>query len=151
MNNLEKKINDDLKAAMLDKNADLVLILRMMVSALRNKEISLRQGEGKVELTDEQVVQVLSGEVKKRNDSIELFNQGGRPELAEKEEAEVAVIKCYLPIELSDEELERIVREIIADIGSNPNFGQVMGMVMARVKGQADGNRVSAAVKKVLS
>jgi hypothetical protein len=135
---------------MLAKNADLVLVLRMMISALRNKEIALRQGEGKVALTDEQVIGVLSGEVKKRNDSIGLYKQGGREELAVKEQAEIDIIKKYLPAQMTDEGLENIVKEIISGIGDKPNFGQVMGQVMARVKGQADGNRVSAAVKKIM-
>jgi uncharacterized protein len=150
MSSLEQKINDDLKAAMLQKNADLVSVLRMMISALRNKEIALRSGEGKVELTDEQTIEVVSSEVKKRNDSIEAYMSGGRQDLADKEKSEIEILKKYLPAELSDEELVSVIAEIKSSLGDAPNFGQLMGQVMARVKGRVDGNRVSAAVKRIL-
>lgn len=152
MSAAENKIKDDLKQAMIAKNAEIVSVLRMLISALRNKEITLRKGEA-AELTDDQVMEVVKSEIKKRKDAAETYRTGNRPELAEKEESEVKILEKYLPEQMSDEDLEKIVREVIAGMGAvtQADFGKVMGQVMAKAKGMADGNKVSAMVKKVLS
>ncbi len=147
MSKLTEIINNDLKQAMRDKRIEVVSTLRMLVAALHNKEITLRQA-GKAELTDEQAVAVAAGEIKKRQDSIEAFEQGGRQDLADKESGEIKILEKYLPAQLSDEELEKIVKEVIAS-GAD-NFGKVMSQVMARVKGKAQGGRVGELVKKML-
>lgn len=148
MVNLEEKIKADLKAAMQAKKEELVSTLRMALSALRNKEISLRTA-GSAELTDEQAVEVIAAEIKKRNDSIEAYTQGGRQDLVQKEEREREFLKNYLPAQASGEEIERIVREI-SEASAEKNFGKIMGQAMARLKGKADGNSVGEIVKKVL-
>jgi len=148
MAKLLAQINDDLKEAMKGKDAATLSTLRMLIAAARNKEITLREG-GEAELTDEQIIEVVSSEIKKRRDSAEAYTSGGRPELAEKETAEIATLQKYLPAQLSDEELEKIVKEVIAS-GAD-NFGKVMGQVMARAKGKADGGKVGELVKKLLA
>jgi len=152
MSNILEKINSDLKKAMRGRNELAMSALSMLISAIRNKEISLRQGE-KVELTNEQIVEAIKSEIKKRKDSIEAYTQGGRPDLADKEKKEEEMLKAYLPPQIADEELEKIVRETVSLLGkvSEKDFGKVMGQVMAKVKATADGNKVSEAVKKILA
>jgi len=149
MSNLLDQIKADLKSAMQAKEELTLSVLRMLITSLRNKEISLRKGEDVV-LTDEQVLEVIGSEVKKRKDSIESYREGGREDLAKTEEDEIAILSKYLPEQMSDEDLASIVDEVLASQGDNPNFGAVMGAVMGRVKGLADGNAVSAMVKKKL-
>lgn len=149
--NLKEKIKEDLVASMKEKNAEKSSVLRMLITGIGNKEISLRKGDRK-ELDDSQVVEVVLSEVKKRNDSIEAFTQGNREDLAEKERQEIKILEKYLPEQLGEEEVEKIVREVVDLIGaaSQNDFGRVMGQVMAKLKGKASGNMISATVKKVL-
>jgi len=148
MSELKEKIDQDLKAAMIAKNADTLSVLRLLLASMHNKEIALRQGEN-IELADEQIVEVINSEIKKRKEAAELYSQGGRTELAEKEKKEAAILGKYLPEQISDEELEKIIDGVIASGAAD--FGKVMGQVMAKVKGKADGNRVSEKVKKIIS
>jgi len=152
MSNILEKINGDLKGAMRGKDELSVSVLRMLISAIRNKEISLRKGE-KIELADEQIIEVIKSEIKKRKDSIEAYRAGGRPDLADKEKKEEEILEAYLPPQMSDEELEKIVRETVVSLGevSQKDFGRIMGQVMGKAKGKADGNKVSEIVKKVLA
>ncbi len=147
---IKAKINEDLKGAMRAKDEVRTGTLRMLIGAIRNKEISLRQGES-VELTDEQVVEVISSEIKKRKDSVEAYLKGSRQDLADRESAEIEILTAYLPIQLTDEELEVLVKEIVAGLPQGAAFGQAMGAVVPMAKGKADGARISAMVKKVLS
>jgi len=149
MPSIENKIKDDLKAAMLAKEELTLSVLRMLLSSLRNKEISLRK-DGKAELDNEQAQAVIKIEVKKRKDAIESYKQGNRDDLAKKEAMEIPILEKYLPAQMSDEELKRIVQEVIEEI-EDKNFGKIMGEAMGKTKGLADGNRVSALVKKVLT
>jgi len=146
---LEEKIKADLKTAMQAKSELTVSVLRMLISALRNKEIALREGDA-VQLSDEQVTEVLSSEIKKRKDSITSYEQGSRQDLADKEKSELEILAVYLPAQASDEEIEKIVREV-ASADESGNFGKIMGQAMARLKGQADGNKVGEIVKKILA
>ncbi|MDO8592294.1 MAG: GatB/YqeY domain-containing protein [bacterium] len=148
MSKLAEKISSDLKAAMLEKRADELSTLRLLIAAARNKEIALRK-DGQAELSDEQILEVVGSEVKKRRDSVEAYIQGGRQELAEKENAEIKILQKYLPAQMSDQELEKVVQEVIAS-GAD-NFGKAMGQVMARVKGKTDGGKVGEIVKKMLA
>lgn len=152
MPKLGEQINNDLKQAMRGKEEKILAALRMLLSALKNKEISLRDGKNK-ELTDEQIIGVIKSEVKKRRDSIEAYQQGKREDLAKREEEEITVLQKYLPEELSPEKIEKIVREVIGSQkgASAANFGQIMGQAMAKLKGKADGNQVGAIVKKILA
>lgn len=149
---LKEKINNDIKDAMRGKRADELSVLRMLLSAIKDKEISLRKGED-VSLSDGQVVAVIASEVKKRKDSVVAYEQGGRADLVEKENNEIKILEKYLPEQMSDDELEKIVKEIIGSAGdvTMKDFGKIMGQVMPKVKGKADGNRISEMVKKVLA
>jgi hypothetical protein len=157
MAKLLEQINQDLKAAMKGKDAFGLSVLRMLISALRNKEISLRSPSadgGKAELTDEQAVEVIASEVKKRYDSIEAYTSGGRPELAAKEAGEIKILEKYLPAQLADDELEKIILEVVETHGNasvQTDFGRIMGQAMAKVKGRADGKKVGEIVKKLLA
>ena len=147
MSQLIEKINQDLKEAMKSRDAGTTSVLRMLVSAWRNKEITLRSA-GKAELSDAQAVETIGSEIKKRKDSIEAYAKGGRQELADKEAGEIKILEKYLPEQLSDEELEKIIKEIIS-LGA-ADFGKVIGQAMAKVKGRADGHKVGGLVKKLL-
>jgi len=151
MTNLLDQIKIDLKEAMRAKEELNISVLRMLISSIRNKEISLRKGEDIV-LNDEQILEVLSSEVKKRKDSIESYLAGDRKDLAEIEKKEADIIAKYLPAQMSEEELEKIVEEVMKTKSENSTvaFGAIMGEVMSRVKGKADGSAVSAMVKKKL-
>lgn len=149
MSQLLAKITEDMKAAMKAGEKDKVGTLRMISAEAKNKRI-----EKKVEaLSDEDVIGVLAGMKKKRLEAAETYDQGGRAELAEKERAEAALIESYLPAQLSDADLEKLVAEAVAQTGAAglKDMGKVIGAVMAKAKGQADGARVSALVKKKLA
>ncbi len=152
MPSLKEQIDNDLKQAMRNKEAETLSVLRMLLSAVKDREISLRSGED-VSLSDEQVLEVLSSEAKKRKDSISAYERGGRADLAEKEKNEIKILEKYLPEQMSDEELKNIVKEVVETHSgaSLRDFGKIMGAVMPRVKGKADGNKVGEAVKKALS
>jgi len=148
--NLRERISGDLKAAM--KSGDRVRLetLRTMRAALLEKEIEKRgAGPG---MTAEDEVATLVSAAKKRKESIELFTQGGRPELARQEEEELAIIQEYLPRALSAEEIADVVREAISQTGAAgpSDFSRVMPLVMKQVKGRADGKMVQDLVKKAL-
>lgn len=132
---------------MRDKSEEKLSVLRMLASALKNKQIALRTGT-EVELAEEQIMEVIASEVKKRQDSVEVYRQGNREDLAAKEEREIEILKIYLPAQISDEEIEAAVTEIVK---AETDFGKAMGQAMAKLKGQADGKRVGAAVKKLLA
>lgn len=121
-------------------------VLRLIKAALKNAEIDLRH-----DLSDSDTIAVLTREAKKRKESIGLYLQGNRPELAALETAELKVIEEYLPAQLDDAAIESIVASIIAELKPTPkDFGKVMSAAMAKVQGQADGSRVSATVKRLL-
>ena len=140
---LAERVKDDLTAAMKAGERERVGTLRMLLSELQK---AAKDGGG-----DE--IAVLRRERKRRHESAAAFRDGGRPELAEAEEAEAEVIAGYLPAELSDDELHAIVGDAVAETGaSSPKeMGQVMSQVMPRVQGRADGKRVSAVVREKLT
>lgn len=133
------KMKEDMKTAMKAREKDRLQTIRMLLSSLKNAEIELQR-----ELTEEDILDVLSTEAKKRRESAKAYRDGDRLELAEQEEAELVVIADYLPEPLSDEEVGAIVEEVMAEVGasSKRDMGKVMGPVMARVKGRFDGSRV---------
>jgi len=147
---LEKQLNEDLKQAMKSGNADKVGVLRMLNAALKNQAIA--KGKDAV-LTDEEVMQVLMREAKKRKESIEAFQKGGRPEMAEKERAELALLEIYLPKQMSREEVAKKVDEMIVTLRQAQGdvvFNNVMKAVMQELKGKADGKMISEIVRKKL-
>ena len=143
-------INGDLKEAMRAREEFRLSSLRMLVAALKNKKIELGN---KNELTDDEIVSVLKTELKKRRDSALIYEEGGRPELAEKEKAEIEIINRYLPEQMTEADLEKIAKDLVTSMGEvGPgDFGRVMGAFMAQVKGRADGALVSRVLKKILS
>lgn len=148
---LIQKINKDLKEAMKNKDAQVVSVLRMLISAMHNEAIALKKkDEG---LNEEEEIKVLKREAKKRKDSIEQFEKGGRSELADQEKKELEILQKYLPEEMSEKEIRKVVEEVMAEMGEvlPSQFGKVMGTVMAKVKGKADGAVVSRVVKEALS
>lgn len=147
MNTLEK-IEQDLIGAMKEKNENLLSVLRMIKAALKNKEIELQKP-----LEEADVIGVLTKEAKKRKESALAFGQGGRPELAEKEKKEYEILNAYLPAQLGEEKIKKIVTETIAEIGaaSLSSMGKVIGAVVSKTKGQADGAIVSKIVKEELN
>lgn len=144
---LKEKISADLKDAQKNRDARRVSALRMILAAVHNQEI-----EKKHEATDEEVLGVLSSERKKHQDSIAQFSSGGRTDLVEQEEAELAIVKAYLPAELSEEELRAIVLEAVAALGATSagDFGRVMKVVMGKTRGRAGGAVISNLVKEIL-
>lgn len=142
------RINQDITAAMKAKEAERLSTLRMVKTALKNREI-----EKMAALTDEESLKILQSLVKQRRDSIEQYTQGGRLELAAKEAAEIAVIETYLPAALDEAAIAKIVEETIAELGatSPKEMGQVMKATMAKLAGQnIDGKVVSSLVKAKL-
>ena len=146
------KIENDLKTALKTKDKVGVSTLRVLLAEIRNEEIALR-GSQNGELKDEQVTAIIQREIKKRKEAIQLYCQGKRPELADKEEKETQVLSKYLPQQFSPEELGQIVDETIQEVGakSPADFGKVMGAAMGKVRGKADGSQVAAMVKKALN
>lgn len=148
---LKQQLKDDLKKAMLAKDSETTSVLRMVISAVGYFEI--QKGGAGYEATDEDVLQVIQKEAKQRRDSIEQFRNGGREELALKEEKELQMLQIYLPQQMTEEEIKNLVEEAIAQTGaSSPqDMGKVMGALMPKTKGKADGTLVSKIVKEKLS
>lgn len=148
---LKDKIQEDLKAAMIAKDEEKLSTIRMLKSALQYYEINKSGAD--YSATDEDVLDVVGKEIKKRKESIELYEKGGRPELAEKEKREVDVLTAYLPEQLSEEEVKQLVDEAVSTTGatSMQEMGKVMGVLMPQVKGKADSGMVSNLVKAKLS
>lgn len=145
-----EQIEQDLKKAQKAKDEVSLTTLRMLKSALHNQEISLKQKE----LKDGEVLKVVATEVKKHKDSIEAYRQGERGDLAQKEEVELAILEKYLPEQLGDEEIRRVVAEILdknPELKDPKAFGKVMSQVMAQLKGQADGQIVNQIVKELIN
>lgn len=150
---MKDKILQDIKDAMRSKDELKLSVLRMLSAAIHNKEIEKRSKSGKMEeLVEEEVVGVVRSEAKKRRDAIAEFEKGGRRDLVDKEAAELKILEGYLPQELADEDIEKIVKEVVAGLGevTPRDFGRVMGEAMKKTKGRAGGDRVSAAVKRSL-
>ena len=144
---LKTEIHEQMTAAMRSRDELRLSTLRMLISAIRYKEDELGH-----ELSDDEVREVAGRQVKKRTESIEVFEQAGRSELVAKEAAEREVLAEYAPEQLSDEAVDALVDEAIASTGatSMQQMGQVMGTIMGRAKGQVDGSVVQAKVKAKL-
>lgn len=146
---LEERINEDIKHAMLAKEAQKLAALRAVKAA-----VLLKKTEGEVhEVTDADVVKIMQKLVKQRRESAQLYTDAGRAELAENELAEAAYIEEYLPRQMSQEELEAALREVIAQVGAKTpaDMGKVMGVAVKKFNGLADGKAISETVKKLLA
>jgi uncharacterized protein YqeY len=145
---LKERIDADLKAAMREKDAEKLSVVRMLKSAVKYREIEVMKP-----LDDAGVQAVIASEVKRRRDSVEQYRAGGREELAAKEEREIAALQAYLPQQLSPEELEQKVAAAIAAAGAKgpKDMGAVMKALLPEVQGRAEGKAVSEAVKRKLA
>ncbi len=152
MSALKDQLRSDLTAAMKARESDKSATLRMILTAIGNAEVA---GKEKVELSDEQVLAVLTTEAKKRREAAAAFDEGGRAEMAEKERTELAVIVTYLPEQLTPAQIADIVAKAIEQTGAAAEgpraMGKVMGVIQSQVKGRADGGAVAAEVKKQLA
>jgi len=147
---LKKTIFADMKEAM--KTGDVVKrdTLRMLDSMIKNVEIEkMKREEG---LSDAEAQEVIARAVKQRRDAATQFAEGGRPELAEKENSEIAILMGYLPEQMSEDQVRKVVQAVIAETGASfkADIGKVMGQAMGRLKGQADGNLVKKIAEEVL-
>jgi uncharacterized protein YqeY len=149
MGTLKERLDAELKDAMRSKNELTTSVLRMLKSAIKYKEVE----PGGKPLDDKGVLQVIATLIKQRRDSVEQFRAGGRPELADKEEKEIALLQAYLPAQLSQEQLAAEVREAIAAVGAKgpKDMGAVMKALMPKVQGKAEGKAISDEVKAQLS
>ena len=147
MGTLSEQVRADLTESMKARSAERTSVLRMLQAAIKNEQINVQH-----ELSDEEVMSVIRKAVKQRHDSIEQYTKGNRPDLASKEASELEILKTYLPPELSDEEIESGVREIIASTGaqSKKDMGKVMKEATARYKGRADGKKIQEIVSRNL-
>ena len=144
---LLKKISDDIKSAMKSGDSFRLGVLRMVNSALKNKEIEKGKDS---KLTDEEVLQILTKEAKKRKEAAEAFMNGGRQEMAENEKKELAIIEAYLPKQMSREETAAMVEKALEGVSDKSNFGLVMKEVMKDLKGKADAKVISEIIKEKL-
>jgi len=144
---LSERLNEDMKALMKSGDKFALSVVRMVRSAVKNAEIDARR-----ELTDDEVMDILTREVKQRRDALQEFEKAGREDLAEQAKAELEIIQRYMPQPLTDEELDQLVQEAISAVGatSKADMGKVMSALMPKVKGRADGKQVNAAVQRLL-
>jgi len=149
---LDQQINQDFLTAYKNKNEAAVATLRMLRAALVNKKIEKLIAK-EAELPDEETLLVIKSEIKKRQDSMEIYRRGERVDLADREQAEAELLKKYLPAQLTEAAVRKTVKETISELGvSGPGeFGKVMPAVMSKIKGQADGAVISRLVKEELS
>jgi uncharacterized protein len=147
MSTLKERITEDMKAAMRAADRERLGTIRMLQAAIKQREVDER-----ITLDDAQVLAVIEKMVKQRRESVAQFEQGGRLDLAAKEKAEIEQLQAYLPTQLSDEEVEALVREAIATTGATSvkDMGKVMGLVKSRAAGRADMGAVSARIKAAL-
>lgn len=151
----KEKIHQDLNEALKSKEELKTSVLRLLSSSILNKEKEKRYKSGGAEdvpLTDEEIIDVIFSEAKKRKEAIDLYEKGGRQELAKKEKDELEILQKYLPEQLSEEELKKLVKTAVARTGAKEqkDMGKVMGVLMQQVKGRADGSLISKIVKESL-
>ena len=149
---LKEKLQSDLKEAMRAKDPVRLRTIRSLRAALLDREIAEREG-GEAELSDEQQLAVIQKQAKQRRDAIVQYEEAGRDDLAATEREELAIIAEYLPEQASDEEIRKVLHEIIAAVGAATmqDMGRVMGAAMQRLKGRADGRRINSIVRELLS
>ncbi|MDP2946327.1 MAG: GatB/YqeY domain-containing protein [bacterium] len=161
--NLKERTNEDLKAALKSGSNDVVSTLRFLSSVIKNKELEKRtklSKEGKLvaeleqlsALNDDETINIILGEIKKRKESIAQYEKGGREDLAKKETTELEILKKYVPEEMPEEELRSLIKRKITEMGkvTIKEFGKLMGAVMAEAKGRADGTVVKKIIEEEL-
>jgi uncharacterized protein YqeY len=143
------RLNSDMKEAMKNKDKEKLSVIRMVKASIQNDAIKMM----KQELTDDEQLTVLTRELKQRKDSLQEFEKAGRNDLVEKLNHEIAILHAYLPEQLSEEDLVTIIKQTISDVNatSKAEMGKVMGAVLPKVKGKADGSLVSKLVQQLLN
>jgi len=138
----------DLRKSIKVQDKEKLLVLRGLKTAIKNKQVELRQ-----ELNDDQILAVISSELKKRKEAIEMFGEGSRQDLVEKEEAEIEILSSYLPPQLSEEEIKETLAQVIEEVSaSSPkDLGKVMKSAMVKLAGRADGREVNRLARELLS
>jgi uncharacterized protein YqeY len=144
---LGERLNEDMKLAMKSQAKFKLSVIRMVRAAIKNVEIDQRKT-----LDDEEILDILSREIKQRKDSLQEFEKAGRDDLVEAVKAEIEILMEYLPQQLTEEEVKAIVQQTIQEVGasSKADMGKVMGALMPKVKGRADGRIVNQAVQQLL-
>src|SRR5579884_1971745 len=146
---LQQRLTDEMKEAMRTGDADRLSVIRLLRSSIKNKEIDKGKGQ---QLTDEEILQVISTAVKQRKESIEQFERGGRQDLVDKEKKEISIFQSFLPLPISDEELRLKIKEAIAQSGASDakDMGKVMKIVVPQLVGRAEGSKISQMVRECL-
>ncbi|MBU3934815.1 GatB/YqeY domain-containing protein [Patescibacteria group bacterium] len=162
---LKEEIQNTITRAIKSGQEDLLGTLRMLLAAIISKEKEKRYKASKQKpdlkendlvkesrLTDEEIINIISSEIKKRKDAVELYTKGQRPELADKEKKEIEVLQKYLPEQLSEDELKKLIQDAIAKTGAKEikDMGRVMQELMPKTKGRADSGLISKLVKELL-
>ncbi|MBI2025999.1 MAG: GatB/YqeY domain-containing protein [Candidatus Levybacteria bacterium] len=147
----KQKLQEELKQSMLAKNELKTSVLRLLLSAINYYEI--QKGGAGYEANQEDVLSVIQSQAKQRRDSIEEYKKANRLDLSDKEQKELEILQTYLPQQLTEEELKKLVDEAISKTGASTiaDMGKVMGALMPKVKGKADGSMISNLVKHALS
>jgi uncharacterized protein len=145
---LLERLNNDMKQAMKNKEKDKLSVIRMLKASIQNEALKQRQ-----DLTDDEELTVLSRELKQRKDSLQEFENAGRSDLVDKVRTELVYVEAYMPEQLSEEEISKIVKQTILEVNatSKADMGRVMGALMPKVKGKADGSLVNNLVQQHLS
>ena len=145
------KLQEELKQSMLARNELKTSVLRLLISAINYYEI--QKGGAGYSASEEDIISVIGSQAKQRRDSIEEYNKANRPELADKEQKELEILQTYMPEQMSEEEVKKLVDEAISQTNATTiqDMGKVMGILMPKVKGKADGNLVSNLVKQALT
>lgn len=144
---LQQRLDDDLKRAIKSSDKLKTSVLRMVKAAIKNRQVEKQR-----ELSEEEIISVILTLSKQRRESIELFSKGGREDLADKEKQEISILQSYLPSQLTQEELDRLIIESIQESSAEgvKDIGKVMRVLMPKVKGTADGKMVNQRVKELL-
>lgn len=145
---LLEQLDQDMKTALKNKEKTRLSVIRLLKAALKNEEIKLKRT-----LTEEEIVTVLSREMKQRKESLEEFTKAGRDDLIQQLKEEMEILQAYLPEQLSEDELKRLISQTIAETGASSmaDMGKVMGAIMPKVRGRADGALVNRLVREMLS
>ena len=150
---LREKINEQFNTALKSKNKSLISTLRLVLAAIKERDIANRTSEKKDEANDEEIIKVLRKMKKQRQDSADLYKKGQRQELLEIEEAEIKVIDSFLPKQLSEEQTEKICKEVIESLGASSikDMGKIMGSLKKKYSDSIDFSKVNIIVKGLLS
>ncbi len=145
---LKERLKEDMKAALKAKDREKLSVIRMLQALIKNAEIDKRG-----ELTDEEIVSLLMKYAKQRRESIQMYQQGGRQDLVEKEKRELEIVESYLPKQMDEDQIRELAKKVIEEVGASSvkDMGKVMQALMPKVKGRADGSVVNRIVRELLA